>query len=453
MTVSNVSYWGSNQSIGTFENAEAIVGFDTGIMLSSGFISAAAGPNTSDRTTSDSDEEDRNGDADLDTLTSAPTVDAAALQLTFVPQSDTITFRYVFGSEEYNENVGTDFNDVFAFYVNGQNYALLPDGEPVTINSVNAERNSDLYIDNEMQAAGGGRDTELDGLTTVLTFTAPVNPNQDNILKLVIADVDDNLLDSVVFIEGNSLRAAATEPPPPPPPPVSPDPTATNVVSPTTQETVTPGVTPATTPTTPAGGIINNDGIIITLSPEEAMHLVGQEGCLVATVRNESNQPIDGVQVDFSVTGENATGGSVTSGPNGQTEPFCYTGDESGSDRIVATAGTASASATKTWINWLFWLLLGLGILTALFFLLLLLRRSKSSVKPVLTDDYETGNPPPRSAGQSPSPESEPTGTGGVDIHGETQGQGGQGGVSRQKKPGNSPGQGPSGSGEAGTGK
>lgn len=364
MTVSNVSYWGSNQSIGTFENAESVVGFDTGIMLSSGFISAVPGPNESDRTTSDSDEEDRNGDADLDTLTSAPTVDAAALQITFVPQSDTITFRYVFGSEEYSENVGTDFNDVFAFYVNGQNYALLPDGEPVTINSVNAERNSDLYIDNEMQAADGGRDTELDGLTTVLTFTAQVTPGEPNILKLVIADVDDNLLDSVVFIEGNSLRSMATEPPPQPI--VSPEPTATNVVPPTTQETVTPGVAPATTPTTSAGGPMNP-------------------------------------------AGGNGTGMGEDVRENGGFLAFIP--------------------------PWLWWVILGILLLAALLLLLSLLRRSKRGVKPVSTDNYGTGNPPPQSTGQQPASEREPTGTGGVDIHGGTQGQGGQGGVSLGKRP------------------
>jgi hypothetical protein len=235
-----VSYRGSERSVGTFENAEPMIGFDSGIMLSSGFISAAAGPNDSARTTSDSDEQDREGDVDLNNLSSAPTVDAAALQITFVPQGDTVTFQYVFASEEYSENVGTDFNDVFAFYVNGRNYALLPDGEPVSINSVNENINSELYISNESSVPIEQIDLELDGMTRVLTFTATVLPNQSNVMKLAIADVDDNLLDSVVFIRGNSLRTFTT-------PPATEQPASGTPVVVQPAITTTPGVTVTTT--------------------------------------------------------------------------------------------------------------------------------------------------------------------------------------------------------------
>ena len=45
----------------------------------------------------------------------------------------------------------------------------------------------------------------LPWFTTVLTFTAPVNPGVSNTLKIAIADAADDQLDSAVFIAGGSL--------------------------------------------------------------------------------------------------------------------------------------------------------------------------------------------------------------------------------------------------------
>jgi len=53
-------------------------------------------------------------------------------------------------------------------------------------------------------------DTELDGLTTVLTCTAHVNPGVTNHLELAIADTGDANLDSAVFIEAGSLVSGQT---------------------------------------------------------------------------------------------------------------------------------------------------------------------------------------------------------------------------------------------------
>jgi len=121
----------------------------------------------------------------------------------------------VFGSEEYNEFVGSQFNDVFAFFVNGVNYALIPSTTtPVSINTVNNGHasagqlasgpcmNCQYYVDN----ATGAKNTQLDGFTTVLTFIAPVNANVSNTLKIAIADTSDASLDSAVFIGGGTFE-------------------------------------------------------------------------------------------------------------------------------------------------------------------------------------------------------------------------------------------------------
>jgi hypothetical protein len=155
----------------------------------------------------------------------------------------------------------------------------------------------------------------------------------------------------------------------------------------------------------------------MTLSPEESTRLAGQEDCVVATVFDESNQPLEGIQVDFAVSGDNAATGSATSGPDGQTEPFCYTGSNPGSDTIVATAGSVSATVAKTWIDWLFWLLVALGVLVLLGVLLALLRlRSGPVTSAAESEPVISGSPPPR-----PTPPERPRSSGS-----------GGGGVSKQ---------------------
>ena len=54
-----------------------------------------------------------------------------------------VSVGYIFGSDNYPEYSGSAFNDVFAFFLNGENIELLPDGvTEVSINTVNAQSNS-----------------------------------------------------------------------------------------------------------------------------------------------------------------------------------------------------------------------------------------------------------------------------------------------------------------------
>ncbi|MBK9459454.1 MAG: choice-of-anchor L domain-containing protein [Sphingobacteriales bacterium] len=70
------------------------------------------------------------------------TYDAAVLEFDIVATEPTIEFKYVFGSEEYLEYVGSNFNDVFGFFIGAigdplQNIAFIPDTTvAVSINNV-----------------------------------------------------------------------------------------------------------------------------------------------------------------------------------------------------------------------------------------------------------------------------------------------------------------------------
>jgi len=215
VAVSNVAMKGSGA---LFEEADPdLIGFERGVVLSTG--NADYGSSNAD--TGSTGDASGTGDTDLAGLTNGPTRDTTVLGFDVVPESDTMTFRYVFASEEYDEYVYEGFNDVFGFFVTRsggttkQNCAVVETGTgvaPVSIDTINngnpdlpdqAARNSDLYRDN----VGGGLAAEPDGFTTVLECVATVTPFATNRLKLAITDVGDTALDSWVFVEESSVQS------------------------------------------------------------------------------------------------------------------------------------------------------------------------------------------------------------------------------------------------------
>ncbi len=214
VTISNVDYVGSDISAGTFSGAGASIGIDSGVTLSSGDIGTWIGPTNESSGTSTG--LGTPGDGDLTAASGFPTFDATVLSFDFTADAETIFFEYVFASEEYNEYVNTQFNDVFAFFVNGVNCATVPDGAggalPVAVNTVNngnpdgdtTATNPALYVDNT--SIPNPFPTELDGFTVPLTCMAAVNPAPAvNTMRLAIADASDAILDSAVFLTEGSL--------------------------------------------------------------------------------------------------------------------------------------------------------------------------------------------------------------------------------------------------------
>jgi hypothetical protein len=203
--VSNITRRGWPRSMGWFNGRQSNIGIDEGILLTTGWVGIAPGPN---------DVEDASfaalapGDADLSALVGRITFDACVLEFDFIPYQDTVSFEYVFASEEYEEYVGSPFNDVFAFFISGPgitgkyNIARIPGTDmPVAINNVNHITNSHYYINND-----GGQTVQYDGFTTVFKALSPVVPCETYRLKLAIADVQDNVLDSGVFLKKGSFN-------------------------------------------------------------------------------------------------------------------------------------------------------------------------------------------------------------------------------------------------------
>jgi outer membrane protein OmpA-like peptidoglycan-associated protein len=232
--VGNVSYRGAKHAIGLYSDETKQVGISEGIILSSGNVYYSAGPNKSPRTGWASN---TSGDDDLDNLTRGQTYDASVLEFDFITSSENLIFNFVFASEEYQEYVGSKFNDVFGFFLTGPNadhvnLATLPDGKTaITINNVNHETGEDYYVDNpyynntdpfvwdvrkqkvvknkrfQKSVAPPGYNVQFDGFTTVLEASYLVIPNEIYHIKMAIADVSDGILDSGVFLEAGSFQS------------------------------------------------------------------------------------------------------------------------------------------------------------------------------------------------------------------------------------------------------
>ena len=233
--VTGTTFLGNNSASGTFANGITSIGIEDGIMLSTGSIANAAGPNNQ---TNAGNNLVGTGPADPDL---AQIVgggfllnDVAIIEFDVTPSADTITFDYVFASEEYCDFTGSTFNDVFGFFISGpgiagpftggaENIAVLPGTTtPVSINNVNHINNPGFYQGNipatsgqltdpdcagHPTAAGASvNDCQFDAYTTVLTATAVVQPCQTYHIKLAIADVGDGIYDSAVFLAANSFE-------------------------------------------------------------------------------------------------------------------------------------------------------------------------------------------------------------------------------------------------------
>jgi hypothetical protein len=211
VTIMSATFSGDNRQGGLFSGPGVVdaIGVSDGVVMSSGIVGEVVGPNNADN---NGESFGGGGDAGLDALvTPYDTHDAAVLEMTFVPTNPDLQINYVFASEEYREWVDSQFNDVFAFWVNGvalaNNCATVadPGGRvPVTINTINHLRNTQIYVDNPEP---GTYDTQFDGFTLPLTCFATVAPNVPNTLKIAVADTSDSILDSAVFLESSGVTS------------------------------------------------------------------------------------------------------------------------------------------------------------------------------------------------------------------------------------------------------
>jgi hypothetical protein len=121
--------------------------------------------------------------------------------------------------------VGTPYNDIFGFFLSGPgisgpysggaiNIALIPGTSiPVTISSLNSTSYSTYYVDNgdgfTPPMSIDSTYIQYDGFTTILEAFSLVTCGLTYHIKLAIADANDAILDSGVFLEAGSFTSTA----------------------------------------------------------------------------------------------------------------------------------------------------------------------------------------------------------------------------------------------------
>lgn len=188
-------------SSGTYTNTSGTYGIGDGVILSSGNVSDYGdGPNLfSGSTTAYGSSATAAQEALLDPITGGgfDHYDVTQFDLTFdvADTTDTIFFNVVFGSDEFDEYVGTEFIDAFGIYLNGVNIATFA-GEPVNVDHPNMAFISGTELDGILDPTSGTGNP-------VMLFQGMVTPGStDNTLTFIVADSGDDILDSTVYVSG-----------------------------------------------------------------------------------------------------------------------------------------------------------------------------------------------------------------------------------------------------------
>jgi len=246
--ISNASFTGAPQQLGSFSGAGGYIGMNNGIILTTGDSRLAEtvnrnpiGPSCvytsatlSDGTTlsighsfrAEVDIFTGYSDPDLNALGGNP-YNSAVLEFDFIPNATAISFQFLFGSEEYEEYVGTGYNDVFGFFVSGPgisgtysnggvNIATVPaTGQPISVNTINAGSNSQYFIANVCNMPNvcpngccpcPNPNFQYDGYTTIMTASLDgLECNETYHMRIGITNINDEVLGSAVFIKAGSF--------------------------------------------------------------------------------------------------------------------------------------------------------------------------------------------------------------------------------------------------------
>jgi hypothetical protein len=388
VTIVSASFSGVDQQAATFTGAQDAttgapnaIGFDTGVILTSGFATDFFGNNDSGSTS-------RNltsgGLAELDALNTsgALTEDAAVLDITFIPTESEITMQYVFGSEEYPEYVYSNFNDSWGIFVNGVNIALAPNNLALGINTVNdaaqfnpgagndandpnpdhnptdgifESAHQSLYVNNPNVFSGSSAyNVQADGFTVTMSVIANVIPNQVNTIRVALADSGDGSYDSWLLLSGGSFQTSPIARPDV----VAPDPISGTTIDVLANDSDPVVIAPGNQPLSiseingnaiaPLGSVTLASGATVTLNVDNTLTVTSPTNgaasdAFTYTITDGANESI-GV-VTIANTSNDAP---VLSVPGAQTVDQDATSGISGFDLIDIDAGYLDVTATLT---------------------------------------------------------------------------------------------------------
>ncbi|MEM9583752.1 MAG: Hint domain-containing protein [Pseudomonadota bacterium] len=227
-TINSATYTGDANSSATYTDGDTtnpdVLPSDTGVIFSTGnvadFANATGANNQAGGTSSDTSGPNNAGPF------GSGTFDASFIEINFTPEpgQTSLNIEFRFYSEEYNEYVYSNFNDIALIQLDGVTIPISVGSGEISVNGINNagavnpangnqandpnpgngvfdSANPNLYIDN----ASGAYATEMDGFTVTLSLDIPVTPGVAQDLFIGIADTGDSAWDSSIVIASNNV--------------------------------------------------------------------------------------------------------------------------------------------------------------------------------------------------------------------------------------------------------
>jgi hypothetical protein len=231
LMITNVEFNGEPEQLGSFDCANCGIGLSNGFLITNGSVENAEGPNDGPGA---SHSASMSAFYEEDLLAIYPEFvldinDVTTLEFDFVAAGDSVSFEYVFASEEYNEYIspdGTSVSDPFGVFLSGpgidgefsngaENIALIPGtDEFVQIDNLNNGENNNgpcvncEYLITNPAAPDDPESVQYDGYSTVLTAgISELQAGETYHIKIAIADVYDNSYDTGIFFGNQSLHS------------------------------------------------------------------------------------------------------------------------------------------------------------------------------------------------------------------------------------------------------
>lgn len=218
------SDYGLPASIGYFTNTNPNFPISSGVVLSTGSVANATGPNNTIQ--SIGNVAAWTGDTSLENVMTAAgysmtSTNATYMQFDFVPIASTFGFNFVFSSEEYGAGQ-CSFSDSFAFILTDltvagapQNLAVIPSTTiPISVSTIRdytyntncASSYANWFGSYNGAANAAASSTNFEGQTKLMSASATLIPGHTYQIKLVIADNNDYQNDSAIFIDSQNFN-------------------------------------------------------------------------------------------------------------------------------------------------------------------------------------------------------------------------------------------------------
>lgn len=205
----NGNQFGGPNSVGIFTCIDpTVIPFEEGIILSTGNATGIVGLPTDLISTGGNSWP---GDSELEALTSSSDLfNASSLQFDFVSEVPAISFDFMMASEEYDNIFECNYADNFAFIIKNnttgvsENVAVVPGTDiPISTTTVNNSTNcpsNEAYFFQYNTIGFGGQ-------TVVFVLTGDLVIGDSYTIKIVIADQNDRIYDSALFVRNSSFGA------------------------------------------------------------------------------------------------------------------------------------------------------------------------------------------------------------------------------------------------------